>query len=450
MHASSFENMQKCVERFLLKSPVCEQSLVRVLDVGGANVNGSYRDLFPGAQYAYQTADIAAENVDIVLADPYHLPFPDDSIDLVLSGQMLEHCERFWLAFAEMVRVLAPAGFIFLIAPSAGPIHRYPVDCYRFYPDAFAALAHATGCRLEACWLDERGPWRDLVGVFRKTPMQSRATPAPGLAVAPQAPVPAAGDPAAEGVPAAPSYLEVLQRVHAQLQPSLYLEIGVRHGRSLALASCPAIGVDPAPDLQQPLPPAVSMIQATSDDFFEQHARDQLSTAPGLAFIDGLHLFEYALRDFMHIERWSAPHTLVVVDDIFPNHPLQARRGRVTRVWCGDVWKLYQCLAEQRPDLVLVPLDSAPCGTLLVAGLDRDNRTLWERYNPLVRQYREQVPETPPESILARTGALPADWAGLTALLQVLRSARHQSTHPARVQAALRQALGAAPDPLTA
>jgi SAM-dependent methyltransferase len=142
MHASSMENMARCYQRYVVGSALEQQRRVRVLDLGGSDVNGSYRDIFAHPRYAYTAADIAAgPGVHLVLQDPYRLPIEDGSVDIIISGQMLEHCEFFWLTFAEMVRVLAPGGFIFLIAPSAGPEHRYPVDCYRFYPDAYRALA---------------------------------------------------------------------------------------------------------------------------------------------------------------------------------------------------------------------------------------------------------------------------------------------------------------------
>src|SRR5262249_11476017 len=41
----------------------------------------------------------------------------------------------------EIARVLKPGGYCCIIAPSSGYEHRYPVDCWRFYPDGFAALA---------------------------------------------------------------------------------------------------------------------------------------------------------------------------------------------------------------------------------------------------------------------------------------------------------------------
>ena len=55
-----------------------------------------------------------------------------------------------------------------MIAPSRGRIHRYPVDCYRFDPDSYAALAKYTNSVLIDCWLDATSPWGDLVGVFIK------------------------------------------------------------------------------------------------------------------------------------------------------------------------------------------------------------------------------------------------------------------------------------------
>ncbi|MCH5372913.1 MAG: methyltransferase domain-containing protein, partial [Planctomycetes bacterium] len=342
MHASSYENMQRCYDLYLAER-IANAALgeLSVLDIGGADVNGSYRPIFSAPAVRYLTADLAAgDGVDIVLEDPYRIPLPDRAVDVVVSGQMLEHCEFFWLAFQEMLRVTTADGFIFLVAPSAGPIHRYPVDCYRFYPDAYAALAKFAGCHLQTVWRDERGPWQDLVGVFRHEPLATEQVNAGFSRLPPSripvSPPPTAGSAEEEAVGGTADYLDLLRTVHKQLQPELYLEIGVRHGRSLALASCPAVGVDPFPDVTAELDATAQVLETTSDDFFREHAGDVLGEAPDLVFIDGMHLFEYALRDFMQVERLSSPTTLVVVDDIYPNHPRQAARDRSTRVWCGD------------------------------------------------------------------------------------------------------------------
>jgi SAM-dependent methyltransferase len=148
-------------------------STPRLLEIGSAAVNGSYSDIFADCG-EYIVFDVqSGPGVDVVLDDPYVLPLPEKSVDLVISGQMLEHCPQFWRVFSEIARILKPEGVLFMIAPSAGPIHLYPVDCYRFYPDAYQALADWSGLRLEDCWMDERGPWRDLVGVFQKGGLRS-------------------------------------------------------------------------------------------------------------------------------------------------------------------------------------------------------------------------------------------------------------------------------------
>jgi hypothetical protein len=166
-----------------------------------------------------------------------------------------------------------------------------------------------------------------------------------------------------------------------------------------------------------------------------------MPVAPELAFIDGMHRFEYALRDFMHVERLATPTTLVVIDDIFPSHPAQAERHRRTRVWTGDIWKLASCLAELRPDLVLIPLDTEPTGLLLVAGLNRDNRVLWNQYNPIVRRFSAE--QAPSASVLQRTGVLAPDDPRVARVLATLRQCRDAGAKRPAVVAALRAALAA-------
>ncbi|MEX0875729.1 MAG: methyltransferase domain-containing protein [Actinomycetota bacterium] len=401
--------MARCYERFVAGSALEAKDVVQVLDVGGADVNGTYRTIFNSPNMAYRAADLVAGNgVDIVLDDAYHLPLADGSIDIVISGQMLEHCEFFWLAFGEMVRVLRPEGYIFLIAPSTGPIHRFPVDCYRFNPDSFDALARYAGCSLVDSWRDERGPWRNLVGVFRHPAASSvEVRRQAGEAPAPPAwpmPLGFVNEPAAERCSGRETTLDVLGQIHDELGPSSYLEIGVHRGKSLALARCPTVAIDPHPLLEEP-PAFVRLFECTSDEFFERHASGCLTSPIDLVYIDGMHLFEFALRDFMNAERHASPAGLVVVDDIFPTHLLQASRRPQTAAWTGDVWKLVACLRKHRRDLVILQLDTWPTGLLLVAGLDPDNRTLWDRYDDIVDSYTRGGELPPPPEVLNRSGA---------------------------------------------
>ena len=236
-------------------------------------------------------------------------------------------------------------------------------------------------------------------------------------------------------------YLDSLAELHRVLEPAFYLEIGVRHGNSLALAGCPAIGVDPAPEVVRMLPATAFLSTMTSDDFFAGLAAASLPRAPDLAFIDGMHLFEYALRDFMNIERLSTATTLIAIDDIFPSHPDQAARERRTRVWTGDVWKLHRCLAELRPDLVLLALDTSPTGLLLVTGLDPDNRVLWDHYDRIVREHGGDEP--PPSAVLERAGAISPTQPALDRVLALLRRYREDGASRQEVTDGIRAAMAA-------
>ena len=86
------------------------------------------------------------ENVDLVLSDPYSWSeIRSSSVDVFVSGQAFEHIEFFWQTMLEIARALKPGGLCCIIAPSGGPEHKYPLDCWRFYPDGFRALARYAG-----------------------------------------------------------------------------------------------------------------------------------------------------------------------------------------------------------------------------------------------------------------------------------------------------------------
>jgi cephalosporin hydroxylase/glycosyltransferase involved in cell wall biosynthesis len=237
-------------------------------------------------------------------------------------------------------------------------------------------------------------------------------------------------------------YLAILRLAHEILRPSLYLEIGVRAGASLRLASGNAVGVDPMPAENLALRDNATLVKARSDEFFTADAARLLQPPPELIFIDGMHLFEYALRDFINVERHAAPGALAVIDDIFPNHPVQGRRRRQSSNWMGDVWRLFACLREERPDLFLLPLDTFPGGLLLVAGLDPNNDTLRQRYDDIVGQLQTAGDDVPP-AILAREGVMSARAPFVTEMFTMLRTFREQKAAPATIVARLRAARAA-------
>lgn len=217
---------------------------------------------------------------------------------------------------------------------------------------------------------------------------------------------------------------EMLTLIHRNLEPEMYLEIGVQSGKSLALAKCEAIGVDPMPQVSVTLSERAQVVAMTSDEFFHGHAVSLVKNPPDLVFIDGMHLFEYTLRDFMHVEQLAAPWTLVVIDDIFPAHPVQAERRRRTRTWTGDVWKIYEILSRYRPDLFLLPVNTSPTGLLLIAGFQPANQVLWDNYDSIARKYSADM--KPPEAILKRDGVLSSKHDAIPRILAALKTGREK------------------------
>jgi hypothetical protein len=193
-----------------------------------------------------------------------------------------------------------------------------------------------------------------------------------------------------------PAYYQVLNWVHQIHRPDHYVEIGIHKGISLIQADegTLTIGIDPAPNIEpkieRALPARLTIYDLTSDDFFARYDLRELLGGPlELAFIDGLHLFEQVLRDFINLEQYSTPETVVLLHDCLPLDERTAARERTTDFYCGDVWKAALVLRRLRPELQMVTVRTAPTGLCLVRGLDNGNRVLEEALPELTETYRD-------------------------------------------------------------
>ena len=186
-------------------------------------------------------------------------------------------------------------------------------------------------------------------------------------------------------------YFGVLDQIHQHLLPRTYVEIGVQLGCSLTLAlpGTIAVGVDPEPLVETPLLKSTRVFAMTSDAFFEQvDVHDLLGHQPlDLAFIDGMHHFEFALRDFINLERFSHHDTTILVHDCYPMNEITAQRDRSTGPWSGDIWRLVVCLKELRPDLAVSVVDVGPTGLGVIGGLDPSSTVLAARYDEIVERF---------------------------------------------------------------
>lgn len=97
----------------------------RLLDVGCGD--RPYRNLIAADQYV--GLDVSADGDLIGFADA--LPFADQSFDVVLATEVIEHLPDAYKGVHEMARVLRRAGVLILSVPFVHELHEQPYDFFR-------------------------------------------------------------------------------------------------------------------------------------------------------------------------------------------------------------------------------------------------------------------------------------------------------------------------------
>lgn len=216
-------------------------------------------------------------------------------------------------------------------------------------------------------------------------------------------------------------YRDVLKHIHAVLRPRTYVEIGVSKGDTISLVQPEtlAIGLDPQPKIDRLLTPHTRIFAETSDGFFASHdVKTELGGLPiDLALIDGMHHFEFALRDFINVERSCAPGSTVLMHDCYPLDEISAQRERVSQFWSGDIWKLILCLKQYRPDLMINTIACAPTGLAVVRNLDPASTVLPARLDRIIAEFIDLPYSTIAGQKAEMLNRFPNDWQRIQSLL---------------------------------
>lgn len=159
MHPEAYEYVQ----RFATDEPLS------VLDIGGRNVNGTVRDLFPNADYV--ALDIReGEGVDIVADAATWVP--DRQFDLVVCTETFEHTPDWPRICVTAFVACKPGGRVVLTM--AGP-NRPPhsaIDGQGLQPGEHYANVAPDVLRAHL----EIAGWQDVEVEYRPSPADTRAT----------------------------------------------------------------------------------------------------------------------------------------------------------------------------------------------------------------------------------------------------------------------------------
>jgi len=109
----------------------------RILELGSKSVNGSARHIIEKmcSPKEYMGIDIEkGKFVDLVLpAEQIIDHFAEESFDVVISTEMLEHVKDWRLVIDSIKKVLRLGGLVYITTRSYGfPYHGYPFDYWRY------------------------------------------------------------------------------------------------------------------------------------------------------------------------------------------------------------------------------------------------------------------------------------------------------------------------------
>lgn len=136
-----------------------------VLEVGSFNVNGSVRPIVEEhGPASYVGVDrVAGPGVDMVVdAERLTEVLGRDCCDVLISTEMLEHCDDWQQCVREMVAAVRPGGLLVVTTRSVGFAYHCPPDVWRYSWDALLdVFEYRAGLRVEVLIRDPEAP-----GVF--------------------------------------------------------------------------------------------------------------------------------------------------------------------------------------------------------------------------------------------------------------------------------------------
>ncbi len=122
---------------------------MKVLEIGPDKSPSTYQSIVGNNSIVWETLDIFspemnaysfAKKLTYVSENEYLFHIENESFDIVLSGQVIEHVKKPWIWIKELARICKMGGYVVTIGPISWPHHSAPIDCWRIYPEGMKAL----------------------------------------------------------------------------------------------------------------------------------------------------------------------------------------------------------------------------------------------------------------------------------------------------------------------
>jgi len=130
---------------------------MRILEIGPDNNPSIHEQTVSNNTIRWETLDIrpfgsmADNDLTYVVQDEYSYPIANNTFDIVLSAQVIEHVKKPWVWIKELYRITKKGGKVITIAPVSWRRHDFPVDCWRIYSEGMRSLYEDAGLRIDLC-----------------------------------------------------------------------------------------------------------------------------------------------------------------------------------------------------------------------------------------------------------------------------------------------------------
>jgi len=99
-----------------------------VLEIGPDLFPSTYQRVAGNKTKEWHTLDLYQHpSLTYTVASEYEFPIQDNSYDIILSGQVMEHVRKPWVWMKELGRVCRTGGFVITICPVSWTYHEQPV-----------------------------------------------------------------------------------------------------------------------------------------------------------------------------------------------------------------------------------------------------------------------------------------------------------------------------------